>query len=177
MLSLRSTPVPCAHKTMPIAAAALRAVLPWRLFAAEDGAQASRTSAPPAGKVVVHRDTWGLPPTHARLEADGFYRLGYAIAQDNPEDTLPQHVIARDEMARDFGAAYLEIDRQCALLDVRARAEAALRRLPRRHAPTWKPMPPASSAISTGFQGNVRHGPRIRSRRPWICWAFLSFSR
>lgn len=112
MLSLRSTPVPSAHKTMPIVAAALRAVLPWRLFAAEDGAQASRTSAPPAGKVVVYRDTWGLPHIHARLEADGFYRLGYAIVQDNLEDTLPQHVIVRDEMARDFGAAYLKCERR-----------------------------------------------------------------
>ncbi len=95
-----------------------------------DGAHAWLRPAPAAGTVILYRDTWGVPHIHAGFEADGFYGLGYAIAQDNLEDTLRQHVIGRGETARHFGPAYLEIDRQFALFDVRAQAVAGLARLP-----------------------------------------------
>lgn len=86
-------------------------------------------AAPPAGQVVIYRDPWGVPHVHGSREADAFYGLGYAVAEDYLEDLLRQLLIARGIMAAAFGERYLEIDRLHALFRVAAEAEEGYRRL------------------------------------------------
>ena len=94
------------------------------------GLRAWLASAPPAGQVAVFRDPWGVPHIQARCEEDGFYGLGYAVAQDDLEDLFRQFAIGRGQMARYFGARFVEIDHWYAMLAVGPEGEAGYRRLP-----------------------------------------------
>jgi acyl-homoserine lactone acylase PvdQ len=98
--------------------------------AAHSGLEAWLTSAPPRGQVTIYRDPWGVPHIQARGEEDGFYGLGYAVAEDYLEDILRQFVIGRGEMARYFGPDYVEIDHLYALLGVGPQSQAGFKRLP-----------------------------------------------
>ncbi|MGB9106204.1 MAG: penicillin acylase family protein [Terriglobales bacterium] len=80
--------------------------------------------------MTIYRDPWGVPHIQARGEEDGFYGLGYAVAEDYLEDILRQFVIGRGEMARYFGPDYIEIDHLYALLEVRPQSQAGFKRLP-----------------------------------------------
>lgn len=93
------------------------------------GLNAWIASAPPAGQVAIWRDPWGVPHVQARCEEDGFYGLGYAVAEDNLEDLFRQFAIGRGQMARFFGAPYVEIDRWYAMMAVGPEAALGYRRL------------------------------------------------
>jgi acyl-homoserine lactone acylase PvdQ len=56
-----------------------------------------------AGEVAVHRDAWGVPHVYAAREEDGYYGLGYAMAQDQLERTLRLVLYARGTLAQTFG--------------------------------------------------------------------------
>jgi hypothetical protein len=98
--------------------------------APDSSADAWQAAAPPAGSVAIYRDDWGVPHVHAAREEDGYFGLGYAVAQDDLEDVLRQIAIGRGETARYFGPRFIEADRMYALFDVRAESAAGLRRLP-----------------------------------------------
>jgi len=56
-----------------------------------------------AGSVRLLRDSWGLPHIYAEREADGYYGLGYALAQDRLEQVLLTYRIIQGSSAEFFG--------------------------------------------------------------------------
>lgn len=70
---------------------------------------------PDVGKTVVYRDTWGVPHIYAATDEDGLYAMGWAQAEDRPEEMLKNFARAMGESARFAGADALEED-QVALL-------------------------------------------------------------
>lgn len=43
---------------------------------------------PDAGRTVVYRDDWGVPHIYAPSVEAGLFAMGWAQAQDRPEDLL-----------------------------------------------------------------------------------------
>jgi acyl-homoserine lactone acylase PvdQ/ketosteroid isomerase-like protein len=43
---------------------------------------------PDAGKTVIYRDTWGVPHIYAPTAAQGMFAMGWAQAEDRPEEVL-----------------------------------------------------------------------------------------
>ncbi|HEX3920110.1 MAG TPA: penicillin acylase family protein [Caulobacteraceae bacterium] len=64
-----------------------------------------------AGKVTIIRDRWGMAHLYAAREADGFYGLGYATAQDRLEQVLFFYLAARGELAAKFGPGPVGADK------------------------------------------------------------------
>lgn len=66
------------------------------------GGVAQQAAASPhleAGKSDIYRDEWGVPHIYAATEADGFYALGYAQAEDQLQRFLLMVTAARGELA------------------------------------------------------------------------------
>jgi len=77
--------------------------------AADDRGKAASTAALPgqgedAGKVVVYRDTWGVPHIYAPTVEGGLYAMGRAEAEDRPEQLLINIKMALGEYAAIVGA-------------------------------------------------------------------------
>ena len=51
------------------------------------------------GRVVLYRDTWGIPHIYAPTVAGGLYAQGYAQAEDRPEQLLVNLKMAMGEYA------------------------------------------------------------------------------
>src|SRR5262245_8553104 len=81
-----------------------------RLGTAALVAVASIQSVAAQGKVTIYRDTWGVPHIYADRESDGFYGLGYAMAEDEADFILRSALIARGEAAAAFGKTEVESD-------------------------------------------------------------------
>lgn len=64
-----------------------------------EGGQSSK------GVVEIYRDSYGLAHLYAEREEDGFYGLGYALAEDRLQQVLTLYVAVRGELAATFGAA------------------------------------------------------------------------
>ncbi|MDT9598159.1 penicillin acylase family protein [Sphingosinicella rhizophila] len=99
---------------------------------------------PRAGQVSIYRDEWGVPNIYAAREADGFYGLGYALAEDIGESFYLMILAARGELAatltfaelspaaqaRAGGAdAMIENDYQAKLWRIHEEAERSVARL------------------------------------------------
>jgi len=82
-----------------------------------------------AGRVTIYRDDWGVPHIYASQEADGFYGLGYAQAEDQLERLLLMYLNARGEQARALGPKYVESDVTQRLWRHAAEARAGFARL------------------------------------------------
>jgi acyl-homoserine-lactone acylase len=63
-----------------------------------------------AGRTVVYRDTWGVPHIYAPTAADGLYAMGYAQAEDRPEQLLQNLLIAIGELSSVAGEAGIQSD-------------------------------------------------------------------
>src|SRR2546428_10621770 len=70
---------------------------------------ATAQSAPP-GHVTIYRDEWGVPHIFAEREEDGFYALGYAMAEDELDYLLHLFLMARGEEAAVFGVKFVDSD-------------------------------------------------------------------
>jgi acyl-homoserine lactone acylase PvdQ len=57
----------------------------------------------PAGSVTLYRDTYGSAHLYADLEEDGYFGLGYAIAEDRLPSVLLLYRMLRGELAEAFG--------------------------------------------------------------------------
>lgn len=57
-----------------------------------------------AGKTVIYRDTWGVPHIYAPTAEAGLYAMGYAMADDRPEELLKNFLRGLGETARFRGA-------------------------------------------------------------------------
>jgi acyl-homoserine lactone acylase PvdQ len=51
-------------------------------------------------KTVVYRDTWGVPHIYAPTEEGGFYAMGWAQAEDRPQELLKNIMRAIGESAK-----------------------------------------------------------------------------
>src|SRR5690348_15043049 len=65
-----------------LVAAAILALAGIALHAAAEADSTTLPATPAAGEVTIYRDDWGVPHIYARREADGYFGLGYAQAQD-----------------------------------------------------------------------------------------------
>lgn len=56
-----------------------------------------------SGSVTLYRDTYGSPHLYAEREEDGYFGLGYAIAEDRLPSVLLLYRMLRGELAEAFG--------------------------------------------------------------------------
>ena len=70
-----------------------------------------------AGRTVIYRDTWGVPHIYAPTVEAGFYAMGYAQAEDRPEQLLVNLKIAMGELAEIAGEAQVPQDVIARLFD------------------------------------------------------------
>ncbi|MFQ5738967.1 MAG: penicillin acylase family protein [Acidobacteriota bacterium] len=63
-----------------------------------------------AGQTVVYRDDWGVPHIYAPTAEAGLYAMGYAQAQDRPEQLLKNFLLALGEFASIAGEDAIEFD-------------------------------------------------------------------
>jgi acyl-homoserine-lactone acylase len=75
------------------------------LVAAVVAASCGRGSGPETapGQVSIFRDEWGVPHIYAELEEDGYFGLGYAMAEDHLERFCRNVLMARGELATAMG--------------------------------------------------------------------------
>jgi acyl-homoserine-lactone acylase len=70
-----------------------------------------------AGRTVVYRDTWGVPHIYAPTVEAGMYAMGWAQAEDRPEELLKNFLRAMGESASFAGPGALESDQISLLWD------------------------------------------------------------
>jgi acyl-homoserine lactone acylase PvdQ len=63
-----------------------------------------------AGKIVVYRDTWGIPHIYAPTEIAGFYAMGWAQAEDRPSELLKNLKRGLGELSSIEGEGAIESD-------------------------------------------------------------------
>jgi acyl-homoserine lactone acylase PvdQ len=63
-----------------------------------------------SGKTVVYRDTWGVPHIYAPTVEAGMYAIGWAQAEDRPEELLKNFLRALGESARFDGPSAIQSD-------------------------------------------------------------------
>jgi acyl-homoserine-lactone acylase len=64
-----------------------------------------------AGLTVVYRDTWGVPHIYAPTVEAGLFAMGWAQAQDRPEDVLKNMLRGMGESASVEGRSALDTDK------------------------------------------------------------------
>ena len=69
------------------------------------------------GQTVVYRDTWGVPHIYAPTLAEGLFAMGWAQAQDRPEQLLMNFLLATGEFASVAGPAAVPSDLRSHLFD------------------------------------------------------------
>lgn len=83
-----------------------------------------------AGQTVVYRDTWGVPHIYAPAVENGLYAMGWAQAEDRPEELLKNFARGMGESSRFEGERGLEMDSVARMWDhygVAKRNEATIR--------------------------------------------------
>ncbi len=70
-----------------------------------------------AGKTVIYRDTWGVPHIYAPTVEAGMYAMGWAQAEDRPEQLLMNLKIALGESAELTGSGGIMADMVTRMLD------------------------------------------------------------
>jgi len=78
------------------------------------------------GPVEILRDTWGVAHIEAKCVADGFFGLGYAMAQDRLWQLDHMRRLASGRLAEILGAKYVDQDRVHRTIGLRRSAEAAV---------------------------------------------------
>lgn len=83
-------------------------------------------------RVELLRDAWGIPHVFASNEADGFYGLGWAAAEDRllQMDLLRRR--ARGRLAEIFGEKWIDSDRKFRIAGIGPYCDAAAQALPPR---------------------------------------------
>jgi len=130
--------------------------LPLLLVLGALPAQEVRAAA--AGEVELLRDQWGVAHVFASREADGFFGLGFASAQDRllQADLLRRR--ARGQLAEVFGEKWVDSDRKFRLAGLAQHCAAALERLPAE-------MQEDLAAYAAGVNAYMRSDPAGVQRR------------
>ena len=97
-----------------------------------------------AGRVVIYRDTWGIPHIYAPTVAGGLYAQGYAQAEDRSEQLLINLKMAMGEYAELAGEQAIAQDLLSRLFDHHGQAQAA-----------WEAMEPEAKARSQAFVDGI----------------------
>ena len=69
------------------------------------------------GRTVVYRDTWGVPHIYAPTAKAGMYAIGWAQAEDRPEELLKNFLRALGESACFDGLKAIQSDTASHLWD------------------------------------------------------------
>jgi len=108
---------PARRSCSPAFSPAKQGVLAWILLTVTLGVLGCSTpqadlpgEGADSGKTVIYRDTWGVPHIYAPNEEAGTYALGWAQAEDRPEELLKNFLRARGESASVEGPAALQTD-------------------------------------------------------------------
>ncbi|GAB4242200.1 MAG: acylase [Acidobacteriota bacterium] len=72
---------------------------------------------PDRGRTVIYRDTWGVPHIYAPSVEAGSYAMGWAQAEDRPEELLKNFLRAKGESAAVDGPEALQTDLVARLWD------------------------------------------------------------
>jgi penicillin G amidase len=78
------------------------------------------------GEVEILRDAWGVAHIEARCVADGFFGLGYAMAQDRLWQLDHMRRLACGRLAEILGKSYLDQDRLHRTIGLKRSADAAV---------------------------------------------------
>ncbi len=62
------------------------------------------------GSANIYRDIYGVPHIYAEREADGYWGLGYAVAQDRLYSLLITYINLKGELAEHFGPGPIDIE-------------------------------------------------------------------
>ena len=79
-----------------------------------------------SGRTVVYRDTWGVAHIYAPTATAGLYAMGWATAQDRPEQLLVNFKIALGEYAEVVGEGAVQSDLRSLMFDHYGAGERAL---------------------------------------------------
>ncbi|MBA2688818.1 MAG: penicillin acylase family protein [Gemmatimonadaceae bacterium] len=80
------------------------------LATATSSVSQSQTIQRSVGHVSIVRDEWGVPHVYASREEDGYYGLGYALAQDRLQTLLGRYLAATSRLASVYGRDSLDKD-------------------------------------------------------------------
>ncbi len=122
-----------------------------------------------AQKVTIYRDTWGVPNIYGDSEEAVCYGLGYAEAQDRPEQIFNNYREAIGRLAETAGPRALEADYTARLF-----RSAEISR------ENWQKVSPKVRACMTAYQAGIRKyftdHPEKKPKNyleiePWMCVA------
>ena len=82
-----------------------------------------------AGKTVVYRDTWGVPHIYAPTVEAGLFAMGWAQAEDRPEELLKNFLRGMGELASVEGPRALDIDKIALMWNLYTGAKAAAHKI------------------------------------------------
>ena len=82
-----------------------------------------------AGLTVLFRDTWGVPHIYAPTVEAGLFAMGWAQAQDRPEDLLKNMLRGTGELASVEGPKALDTDRIALMWDLYSGSKALADRI------------------------------------------------
>ncbi|MDZ4859607.1 MAG: penicillin acylase family protein [Candidatus Hydrogenedentes bacterium] len=71
-----------------------------------------------AGKTVIYRDTWGVPHIYAPKAEQGMYAMGWAQAEDRPEELLKNLLRGAGEISSVDGEGGIGTDKVVAMWDL-----------------------------------------------------------
>ncbi len=83
-----------------------------------------------AGKTIVYRDTWGVAHIYAPTPEKGMYAMGWAQAQDRPEQLLQSILIAIGEISSIAGPDQVQTDLRSRMFDHYGIAKARFDAIP-----------------------------------------------
>ncbi|MGA9117639.1 MAG: penicillin acylase family protein, partial [Bacteroidota bacterium] len=76
------------------------------------------------GKTVIYRDTWGVPHIYAPTIEEGLFAVGWAQAEDRPQELLKNMLRGAGELASVEGPEALDSDRLVLMWDLCERSKA-----------------------------------------------------
>ena len=114
-----------ARRLLPFVLIAVAFAAPWSLPTL-DPAQALAASRPLADRVLIRRDTFGIPHIVGETEGAVAFGFGYAQAEDHAAEMARRFLAARGEAAKHFGPSALEGDLAVRRVDTMATARRML---------------------------------------------------
>ena len=115
-------------------------------------------------RVLIRRDTLGIPHIFAETDEAAGFGLGYAQAEDHLEVLARRFLEARGEAAKTFGAEALEHDVAMQRVDNYARRAVSSVISARRFAASSKPLPRVSTSTSASIAMRFPRGSRSSPR-------------
>lgn len=100
------------------------------------------------GKTVVYRDTWGVPHIYAPTPEAGMYAMGWAQAEDRPEELLKNLLRGAGEIASVEGKDTLDTDKVVAMWDLYNASKAHFAELEAKN-----PQPPGVGLVKSFVRG------------------------